>query len=111
MVFSLFAIAVFSQLGHDTIMLLWIVLYICFYEFGIGTICFIHIFETNVDSITGFANQVLFFTCVVVSLFTPTMMAELSVPGMFYFFGTASLICLIYMICIVEHTSHYEEND
>ena len=27
-----------------------------FLEFGIGTICFIHIFETNVDSVTGVAN-------------------------------------------------------
>ena len=46
------------------------VLYICFFEFGIGTICFIHIFETNVDSITGFANQVVFFLVFITSLVT-----------------------------------------
>ena len=111
MVLSLFAIAIFNYLGHNTIMLLWIVLYICFYEFGIGTICFIHIFETNVDSITGLANQVLFFMSFITSLFTPTMINQLTVSGTFVFFGACSLLSLIYILFIVEHTSHYEPNE
>ena len=86
------------------------VLYICFYEFGIGTICFIHIFETNVDSITGLANQVLFFMIFITSLFTPTLIEYLTVSGTFFMFGSLSLLSLIYMIFIVEHTSLYEEN-
>ena len=110
MVLSLFGIAIFDYLDHNTIMLLWMVLYICFYEFGIGTICFIHIFETNVDSITGLANQVLFFMIFITSLFTPTLIEYLTVSGTFFMFGSLSLLSLIYMIFIVEHTSLYEEN-
>jgi len=86
-------------------MLIWMVLYICFFEFGIGTICFIHIFETNVDAITGFANQIIFLLVFITSLVTPTMIDKLTVSGTFVFWGVCSSFTLLYMVCVVKHTS------
>lgn len=102
---SLFAIALFNHLEHYEMMLLWMVLYICFFEFGVGTSCFIHIFETNVDSITGFANQVVFFLVFATSLITPTLIEKLTVSGTFLFFGSTSFLTLVYMACCLRHTS------
>ena len=85
MILSLFGITLFNYLDLNTLMIATMVLFLCFYEFGIGSIVFIHIFETNVDSITGVANQVLFFMVFTTSLITPTLIANLTVSGTFAF--------------------------
>ena len=57
LVVSLFLVALLSYLEKNGLMIIFMVLYLMLFQFGIGTISFIHIFETNVDSIIGFANQ------------------------------------------------------
>lgn len=86
-------------------------LFICFYEFGIGTIVFIHIFETNVDSITGFGSQWVFFLGFLTSLVSPTLIDKLTVSGFFIVYGVISLVCLLYMICFVKQTSRIETDE
>lgn len=90
-------------------MILFMVLFLIFYQFGIGTIGFIHIFETNVDSIIGFANQMLFFMVFLTSLMTPSLIKHLSVYGTFTLYGVISLAGLIYMLCFVKQTSYFQE--
>ena len=110
MILSLFGITLFNYLDLNTLMIATMVLFLCFYEFGIGSIVFIHIFETNVDSITGVANQVLFFMVFTTSLITPTLIANLTVSGTFAFFGALSSLSLLYFTFFIKHTSYYEKN-
>ena len=108
MVLSLFCITMFNYLEHNNLMLLAMVMFLCCYSFGIGTIVFIHVFETNVDSIMGLANQTVSFMGFATSLITPTLIVKLTVPGTFAFYGFFSLLGLIYMTKFVRHTSIIE---
>jgi hypothetical protein len=92
-------------------MLVCMVLYLIFFEFGIGTIVFIHIFETNVDSIISFSNQVLQMMVFTMSLITPTLITHLTVSGTFVFFGSWSLIGLIHMSFFIKDTTERIETD
>lgn len=105
---SLYGIALFNYFDQSSLMLVSMVLYLCFFEFGIGTIVFIHIFETNVDSITGISNQVLFIMVFTTSLITPTLVSSLTVSGTFVFFGSCSLVGLVYIALFVRDTSRIE---
>ena len=71
--------------------------FFCFYEFGIGTIIFIHIFETNVDIITGIANQILFITGFITTLITPTLIDKLQVSGTFGFFAACNFLGFLFI--------------
>ena len=102
---SLFLISIFCHLELNVMLIVSMLLFLTFYEFGIGTISFIHIFETNVDSITGFANQVLFLMIFLTSLFPPTLIFNLRVTGTFILYGTISFLLLIYMTLFVKDTS------
>lgn len=110
-VLSLYGIAVFNYFEFNSLMLASMVIYLCFFEFGIGSIVFIHIFETNVDSITGVSNQVLFVMVFTTSLITPTLIDSLTVSGTFLFFGSCSLVGLIYIILFVKDTSRIVKSE
>lgn len=110
MVTSLFCITLFNYIELNGIMILFMVIFLFFFQFGIGTIGFIHIFETNVDSIIGFSNQILFYVLFISSIITPSLIEHLSVYGTFSFFGAISLAGLFYMICFVRHTSYIKES-
>ena len=107
-ILSLFGIALFNKLDHGTLTIVSMILFLGFFQFSIGPITFIHIFETNVDSITGFANQVLWIIAFLTSFVTPTLIANLTVSGTFAFFGTSSLFFLFYTACFVKNTSRFE---
>ena len=83
-------------------MIIVMLLYLGFYEFGIGTIVFIHIFETNVDAITGLGSQWVFILGFTTTLITPTLLVKLTVSGLFAFYGALSLLCLIYIAVFVK---------
>lgn len=108
MVISFFGTMLFNEIDQNILLILFLALFFCFFEFGIGTIVFIHIFETNVDSIIGFSNQTLFFVGFVTTIITPTLINKLTVSGMLIFFGTCNLIFLVYIMCFVKQTSYIE---
>ena len=110
LVASLFGISLFNHLGFDWLMLFSILLFICFYDFGVGAIAYIHIFETNIDSIVGFANQLIFFMVFSTCIMMPTLIEKLTVTGTFLFYGTCSFLGLIHMIVFIEHTSYLKIN-
>ena len=105
---SLFMMSLFVHMEVNVMIIVSMLLFVTFYEFGIGTITFIHIFETNVDSMTGFANQVLFFMIFMTTLFSPTLINTLKVTGTFILFGTISLIAFFYILVLVRDTSKRE---
>lgn len=111
MVVSLFSVTLFNSLSLNTLTIIALTIFLCFYEFGIGTIVFIHIFETNVDSVTGLGSQTVFFMGFATSLITPTLITKLTVSGMFSFYGGLSLLCLLYMVCFIKHTSRIEKGE
>lgn len=111
MVLSFFGAMLFNKIDQHILLICFLALFFCFFEFGIGTIVFIHIFETTVDSITGLANSTLFFVGFLTTLITPTLINKLSVSGMLVFYGTMNLLSLLYIICFVKQTSSIETDD
>lgn len=108
MVLALFGTMLFNEIDQNILMILFLALFFCFFEFGIGTIAWIHIFETTVDSITGLANQTMFFVGFCTTMITPTLIKKLTVSGMLIIFGTFNLFFLLYMIFFVKQTSSIE---
>lgn len=108
MVAALFSITLFNQLELNTLMIITMLLFLGFYEFGIGTIVFIHIFETNPDSITGLGSQWVFILGFTTMMITPTLIVKLTVSGFFVFYGSLSLLCLLYIAFFFKDTSRIE---
>lgn len=111
LIISIFGIAIFNAYEMNSMMIVFMVLSLCCFQFAIGTIAYMHVFQTTVDSITGFANQVLFFGVFLVSSITPTLIEHLQVSGCFAFWGGWSTIAFIYMCLCVKHTSYIKVND
>lgn len=70
---SIFGIAIFNIFKSNVVMIVFMITSLCSFQFAIGTIAYMHVFQTTVDSITGFANQILFFMVFFVSFITPTL--------------------------------------
>jgi len=67
-------VAIFEKIGQDILVLVFLIIFVCIWNFGIGAIFNIHVLETNIDSIVGFSNQVLFLWVVVTIFVTPILM-------------------------------------
>mmetsp|Transcript_11875 Transcript_11875/g.20091 ORF Transcript_11875/g.20091 Transcript_11875/m.20091 type:complete len:90 (+) Transcript_11875:1403-1672(+) len=81
-------------------------LYLMFFQFGIGGIVFSHAAEVCVDSSVGFANQVIFCWVVITSILTPILIENTGTVGAFSFFGACSVLCLVFMHCFLRDTTY-----
>lgn len=93
---------VFDQ---NILILIFIQLFIFFYQYGIGGIKYIHIFETSVDSVVGFGNFIVYFSVACISIITPILLDNFTEIGAFSFFGVFSLLGLLYFIFFVKATN------
>lgn len=105
MTISLFAIVIFKMLHQNMMILVAINLFICFFEYGVGCIMVLHLFETNVDSIVGLGNFMLFIGVAIVSLIFPMQLDKFTEIGTFTFYGIGSLIGILYIIFFVKPTN------
>lgn len=80
---------------------------ICFFQYGVGSILVVHIFETNVDSIIGLGNFMLFIYVTIVSLITPLLLDLFSEIGTFSIYGVGSLLGIFFTYFIMRPTNKF----
>lgn len=57
----LFSLVIFQEMKQSLMIMMSIAAYISFFQYGIGTICWIHLFETTLDAMVGLGNMFIFF--------------------------------------------------
>ena len=76
-----------------------------------GPIYFIHVTETCVESVVGFGSQILFIVVIMSSLITPILIDYTGTRGVFIFYGSCSVIGLIYIFIYVKDTTYTADTE
>lgn len=103
-------VGVFAILGHDGLVILFMIGFIMFYEVLNGASCWVYTSEVAVDVALGLCLGTLWGTVFVLSLVTNFLMnSALHVQGVFWLFGGISFIGAGYCHIFIKET--YGLND
>lgn len=101
------ATILFNETGQSALLIISLVLFICCFQYGIGTIALVHTFETCVDSIVGLGLYTLYLGIFVTALVTPTLFTLLGETGFFAVFASASTLMIIFSTFRIRDTDYW----
>jgi len=107
----LIGIVVFNELQETVLVICALLLFLISFQLSMGPIFFIHVTETCVETVVGFANQILFIFVILTSLITPFLIDYTGTRGVFIFYGSLSIIGLIHISIYVKDSSYTVDTD
>jgi len=107
----LIGIVVFNELQETVLLIGALLLFLISFQLSMGPIFFIHVTETCVETVVGFASQILFIFVMLASLITPFLIDYTGTRGVFIFYSSCSIIGLIYMCIYVKDSSYTVDTD
>ena len=104
MAISLGLLGMFDVLGQTAIEQVFVLAFVCFFEFSQGPICWLYNAEIMPLKGVTIATLVNWACTLIISFATPAMIDTLGISGTFFIFAGCCAVGLIFMIAFVPET-------
>jgi len=86
-----------------------VVMFVIGFELSVGNVGFVHAQETTIDSVLGFTNMQIGVWLCISTLITPILIENTGVRGTFIFYGSYSIVFLLYVIVFLRDTTYNKD--
>ncbi len=97
-------IATFASLQMNTLLVLFMMLFLGIFQFTLGTYSWVYVGQVTCQEGLSLATSLLWASVFILSLVTGPMFENLQTTGTFAFFGTVCILCSIFFFFFLRET-------
>lgn len=101
---SLIVLGIFAITGWATGTIIFTLLFVAFFEIGIGSVLWLYLAEIMTEGGLSIATVVVWTLSILVGLFTPKMFDLLTPQGMYFLFAGFNITGLIFIVFLIKET-------
>mmetsp|Transcript_32703 Transcript_32703/g.28971 ORF Transcript_32703/g.28971 Transcript_32703/m.28971 type:complete len:477 (-) Transcript_32703:66-1496(-) len=101
---SLIILAVFSIINFSTGTIIFTLVFVAFFEIGIGSVLWLYLAEIMTEGGMSLASVLVWILTIIVGLFTPRMFDLLTPKGMYFLFAAIDIAGLLFIFIFIKET-------
>lgn len=104
MTIALAILGVFAILENNTLIIIFTLVFIAFFEIGVGSLVFLYLAEVMTEIGISMALAVIWSLTILVSLVTPRMIEALGQQGLYFMFAGINVAGWLFILFLIRET-------